>query len=131
MQDTINKPPIIDTPNLPPTVKGSGEPRRKVFIMPSLLHAGDDVTTRTYERDLNFITIHHVWMMKVQESFQIVGTTHVNTRLYRQWLEAHPESFTDGVPPHIQFGGGIKIIPGGDPTFYKRWTAYARKTFVC
>ena len=54
-------------------------------------------------------------------------TAKVGSAVYDQWLrEPHRRSKPDFIPPHVQFGGAVKKVPGGDPTFYDGWVELRR-----
>lgn len=108
-------------------VRAATDPeKQRYIIMPDITKC--ERCTKT-QHD-NAYTLHYEWMCRVDVLTDVPNfeVTHVNTKRYREWLvDYHTET---GLPPHIQFGGGVKSIPGGDPTFYDRWLAYARETFV-
>lgn len=122
MLQTIDRAPTADPPELPPFLRGPGRPRREFIIMPDILHC--EVRTKTQHE--NCWTIHYVWMMRCEGFLENVEVAHVNSRLYRQWLETHP--MENGIPPHIQFGGAV-VSGEGDPEFHARWVRYAQATF--
>lgn len=116
-------PAVSDPPNLPPFLKGPHKPRREIFIMPDVTRLG---TARKTQFE-NCFTIHYFWMTRVEGLFEKVWCTPITSRVYRQWLETY--EMKNDIPPHIAFGGAIKSVPGGDPEFYNRWAAYAKKMF--
>jgi hypothetical protein len=115
---------ISDPPALPPFLRDGPERKPRCFIMPDISRA--EIRTKTVHD--NCYTIHYSWMMRIWGAYESVEVTHVNTRLYRQWLETYRTEH--GIPPHIQFGGAVEANPKGDPTFHQRWVEYARSTFA-
>jgi hypothetical protein len=114
---------ITAPPILPPYLRGPERRREGVFIVPDIRL----VETQTRTRHDNTWTIHYVWMNRVWGFFDKLEIAHVNSRLYRQWLETY--EMKNGIPPHIQFGGAV-VAGSGDPDFHTRWVAYAQEAFV-
>lgn len=113
---------VNDPPELPPYLQKKGPERGGYIILPDLCRA--DVFNKT-QHD-NCWTIHYVWMMRVWGHFEKIERTHVNSRVYKRWLETYTPDHN--IPPHIQFGGAI-VAGEPDPEFYNRWVAYAQETF--
>ena len=113
-----------EPPALPPILGGGDRrPRREVRIMPDFTMA----ECRTKTRHDNCWTLHYVWMVRFEGFFEKLQVAHVNSRVYRRWLETYP--MPDGIPPHIAFGGAVEAGKP-DPDFYNKWKAYARRTFA-
>ena len=115
-------------PQLPPYLRRRDEPERRVRIVPSILRM--EYSSRLQDYKNNWTTIVYYWMDRIEGSIfdpTSWSTTHITTRLYKQWLETY--SFDNDIPPHIVFGGAIESGKG-DPTFYQRWREYAKETFV-
>lgn len=118
----LDRSPVSAPPVVPPSSNGDPRPRRGVFIMPDIIRC--EIRNKTQHE--NCWTIHYVWMMRVHGEFERVEIAHVNSRVYRQWLDSYP--MPDGIPPHIQFGGAV-VSGAPDPTFKDRWASYARRVF--
>ena len=132
MVEVIERPPAVGAPpQLPPSLRRRrGGPERRTIILPNLFRA--ESATKIRDLENNWITIIYQWMDRVtgESVFDLAATwecAHISTRRYRQWLETYQHE--NGIPPHIGFGGAI-MSGEGDPTFYPRWQAYARETFV-
>ena len=120
LKDRVN----TGAPIPPVKEKGPGRRRDKIVIMPDIIRCEQAWKTQ-HE---NCWTIHYFWMVKWNlESGQVWLATS-DSRIYRHWLEVHPECFHDGIPPHISFGGAV-VSGEPDPEFYNRWVKYAQKTF--
>jgi hypothetical protein len=126
---TIDRPPTVgNLPPLPPYLQSKRRPGRGVIITPDILlmHQSQKIT----DINNNWITIVHNWMNRIQGSlFDTdckIEIAHSHSRRYHQWLETY--EMTDGIPPHIQYGGCIESGKG-DPTFLPRWTQWAKETF--
>lgn len=131
---TIDKPKNIsidsEPPRLPPYLRGKDDrPNRRTIILPNISRI--EAAQYYYSTENNWITIIYPWMDRIigESIFDYISwqSTHISTRLYRQWLDAY--QIKDGIPPHISFGGAIK---SGEPdeTFYPRWQEYARYMFI-
>lgn len=126
----IDKPPVAGSPPiLPPYLRPKEHPERKTIIIPDLCRLGSAQLLKDYKN--NWQTEIHIWMIRVQgEGMFDAGArwemAHTQSRRYRQWLETYKTS--NGVPPHINFGGAIEAGEG-DPTFYPRWVEWATETF--
>lgn len=109
----LNNAPIVPVTSVP----DRGEYER-YHIVPDIrwCHIREEI------RHDNFITIKYQWMNKVHGFFEKVYVAKADSLIYQSWLIGYP--LKDGIPPHISFGGGIEPIPGGDPTFYRRWVEY-------
>lgn len=120
-----------EPPQLPPYLrKRGGGGGRRILIIPNLLC----IQRQTVIPDPvnNWTTVIYQWMDRLMTSIDEPTDTrielaNINTRVYRQWLETYTTS--DGVPPHIHFGGAIKGGLG-DKSVYPRWCEYARSTFI-
>ena len=123
---------ISNLPPLPPYLQPKREPERRVIIVPDILWIERNGSFSLKDHENNWETIIHSWMNRiVGESFLDPDSkwemAHSQSRQYRQWLETYP--LKDGIPPHIGFGGAIKSVKGGDPTFYEKWKEWTRGYF--
>lgn len=124
MNDTIDrKPPTIsaDPPELPPYLRKRRKGNGRFIIVPDLRRL--DMTLTRFD---NMWTVHFFWMVRLDLVSGECIRTHVNTRLYRSWLETYETN--TGVPPHIACGGPVAPIDLDVETI-NRWVQYVRKTF--
>lgn len=113
---------IASPPDLPPFLTPKRRGRGEWIIMPDIV--GGETATRTQEN--NTWTYHYVWMVRMHTETGQIQRAHVNTRLYKSWLETY--EMWDNIPPHIQFGGAVEAGES-DPEFYNKWIKYAQETF--
>ena len=113
-------------PVLPPTIVPVPDRREegRWVILPDLVFLE---TALRIEYGNFYTTIYH-HMIRMQGFFDRVERTTADTPTYQLWLLGYP--LKDGVPPHISFGGAIRSIPGGDPTFYSRWIEYVHRQLL-
>jgi hypothetical protein len=116
-------------PPLPPFLRGKPRPERGVYIIPDIIRI--EQSQEIMDHQNNWITTIYSWMNRVHgnilfdDNFKL-EIAHAHSRTYRQWLETYETK--NGVPPHISFSGCIKSGQH-DPSFYTRWTEWARETF--
>jgi hypothetical protein len=126
VEDILERPPVDTTPPaLPPFFRRKGGPDRKRIILPDIARA--DISSKTLHEGV--WTIHWVWMARWDMSSGHYEVAHVNTRRYRQWLDEDYDQPSNGIPPHIQFGGARIPTPDQPKDIYTPWVAYAKKAF--
>lgn len=124
MLETIERPPVTGTPDLPPFLRPKEPPRGEWIIMPDI-RFGETIHKLPCVAN-NWWTICYVHMIRFRGFFEDLQCATIYHRRYRNWLETHHTEI--GIPPHIRFGGAIEAGEG-DPTFYPRWLEYAREHF--
>ena len=112
-------------PPLPPFLQPKRRPNGRYLIVPDITHA--EKVDRIPSGDNNWYTLIYRWMVRIEIESGRMEFTHTATRRYKMWLETY--HLENGIPPHIGFGGAIESGKG-DPTFYDRWTDYARELFT-
>ena len=124
MEDVIDKLPVgTAPPELPPYLRGKRR-RGNIIIMPDVYRSF--MYTTTCHEDL--YTLHFIWMARWNTDTNEYSVAHVNTRLYRQWLDTYDLTYLDGVPPHMSFGG--RVGDGEcDKETIKNWAEFVKKTF--
>lgn len=126
MTELLKEPPVVsgDPPELPPYLQRRRRGNGPLRIMPSPWHAA--ICDRT-QWD-NCWTLHYRWMVRYHlEEGLMEGPVHVNTRIYRRWLETY--EFENDIPPHVRFGGAVDPLGEPDPEFFNKWVKYAQEMF--
>lgn len=101
-------------------------PRTRHVIMTNLFMVWREQSARIVHDD--HITHVYKFMVRFPDGENIFQTENmefatVGTPEYARWLR---EDGPFDIAPHLGFGGGVSPVPGGDPTFYGRWQAFAR-----
>ena len=86
--------PVKEPPNL-----NKKKPSNRYLIIPDIRYMSCPwAMSKTYHD--NICTIHWHYMCKIDaETREFIESTHVNTRVYYNWLETYETS--DNIPPHI------------------------------
>lgn len=92
---------------------------KPICIIPAI-DFSDHVSRTIFD---NTYTLHYEIMDRFDFRAGRVERARVGSKRYATWLR--DEEYSDGIPPHIQFGGCVVAGPG-DPEFRNRWVSYAR-----
>ena len=95
---------------------------KRSIIVPDIVRCGE------VERIVcgDAYTLRYTHMMRWDVDTGQMALARSDSATYREWLATDPYYAALPIPPHIQFGGCVTPIKGGDPTFHARWQARTR-----